>query len=245
MTRYGLLGLMTLLTACSEPSTSDFKLTKAATTEPTGAAPPGPPAITDFICASLGGEGGVYCPSPDVGLKGRIYVLENGYTGPEIHITDILTNGFALPLQIQMTNFDVPARSFTEGFPLSDGSLLKGPSGAPVTAWFAFDLRGYLTLRAPYAPGLYQFAFFADDGAILSIDGAEVLNFDGYHYPQWACSQAPVALRLDEKHAMGLRYFQGPPTELALRMLIRPYDANRPCDDTGGFVPLPGNFISN
>jgi len=244
MKQLGLFALMTCLTACSGSGYSSFTLTKSsAVTSPADSAPPS--AANDFICASLGGKDGVFCPSPDVGLKGKIYVLPSGYSGPNNSISDVITNGVPLSLQIQMTDFDVPTRSFTEGFPLSDGSLLKGPDGQPVTAWFAFDLRGYLTLRAPYAPGLYEFAFYVDDGAILTVDGQQIVNFDGYHPSQWSCSPTPLALDVDQKHAMSLQYFQGPPTELALRMLIRPYDANRPCDETGGFVPLPGNFLSN
>ena len=125
-----------------------------------------------------------------------------------------------------MTNFNVPMRNFTEGFPLSNGTLLKGPNGQAVTAWFAFNLDGYLTLQAPYASGQYQFAFYVDDGAILSLDGHEVLNFDGYHSPQWSCQSTPMTLNLGEKHPMNLKYFQGPPTQLALRVLIRPVQRN-------------------
>ncbi len=213
------------------------------------AIPAGPTnAPTNLLCASLANPDSdvvIGCANPGSGLKGDIYVLENGYAGPEIQISYIMNQGVRLSQQIQMTNFDVPTRSFTEGFPLSDGTLLSGPSGRPVTEWFAFDLEGYFTLRPPYAAGLYQFAFFIDDGAILKIDGQEVLNADGYHSPQWKCQTGGINLNVDEKRDLSLQYFQGPAHEIALRMMIRPYNPTGSCDANGGFIPVPNYFISN
>ena len=225
-------------------SSSDGSNLVSATPVPIAYATPDP----NVICATLAGafgEGGG-CASPTVGLKGNIYILENGYSGgSQIQISYILNNGIQLSKQLQMTNFNVPTRDFTEGFPLSDGTLLKGPNGQAVTAWFAFNLNGYLTLQAPYASGQYQFGFFVDDGAILSLDGQQVVNFDGYHSPQWGCGSTPVQLNLSEQHSLNLQYFQGPPTQLALRMMFRPYNPSGSCDDNGGWLPVPSNFLTN
>jgi hypothetical protein len=263
MTKASVLCSFLLLAACSPSPSSNSAISNAlsnagssvggdgsVSNPPTIETPlPGstPATASNLICASLGSgfDEGIGCRDADKGLKGSIYVLEQGYSGPEIQMGYIFANGVRLPQDIQMTNFNVPARSFTEGFPLSNGTLLTGPSGNPILEWFAFDLKGYFTLKAPYASGQYQFAVFIDDGAIIRLDDQVILNADGYHSPQWLCQQNPVTLNLNDRHTFGLQYFQGPKTEIALRLMMRPYNPNLPCNDQGGFVPVPHELISN
>jgi hypothetical protein len=263
MTKVTVLFSLLLLAACSPSGSSPSAISNALGNsgsslngDGTVSAPPPvqppltgstPPPASNLLCASLGSgfDEGIGCRDADKGLKGSIYVLEQGYSGPEIQIGYILANGVRLPQDVQMTNFNVPARSFTEGFPLSNGTLLSGPSGQPILEWFAFDLTGYFTLRSPYASGQYQFAVFIDDGAVIRLDGQVILNADGYHSPQWLCQQNPVNLNVNDRHTFGLQYFQGPKTEIALRLMMRPYNPNLPCSDQGGFVPVPHEMISN
>ncbi len=66
---------------------------------------------------------------------------------------------------------------------------------------YAFDYTGYLKVPAT---GLYDFTLRSCSGAILTIDGKEIVNADGRHSPRdtqgWAALQAGT-------HAIELRYF--------------------------------------
>ncbi|NBW82232.1 hypothetical protein EBR21_10815, partial [bacterium] len=67
--------------------------------------------------------------------------------------------------KICMTNFDVPVRDFTNGFP-----------GIPnLFEWFAIDARAKLIVATA---GQYNFRLHSDDGAILFIDGKLIIDND-------------------------------------------------------------------
>jgi len=93
----------------------------------------------------------------------------------------------------------------------------NGPPGFPgVTSrfeWFGVDLEGSFIVAEP---GPYQFRLTVDDGAKLIIDGADVIDNDGYHPTRSA--EAGVVLTAGVHH-IHVPYWQGP-GPLALELSV-------------------------
>ena len=202
---------------------------------------PTPPPTTTTVCDPF--SSGSTC-APGQGLRGPLYYLSaTDSTSPRAKIGDIIANGLRAPSDVVMSQIDVPARSWTDGFPGPSG-LIMNTDGTPLVEWFALDLNGSIRL-GPMAPSTdYQFALFSDDGSILDIDGKTVIDFDGQHSPQWKCATARVTLSGGDLHPIRLRYFQGPRTMIALRLLWRPWSQQgSSCDDLGGFSAVPSAVL--
>ncbi len=108
-----------------------------------------------------------------------------------------------------MLNFAVSPRTFTDGFPSSGktGEILS------TIEWFALDAIADLDVPAD---GSYQFQIQSDDGAILYLDGTNVLDNDGRHHPIKKQSQNIFLNK--GKHRVVVHYFQGPRYEIALEL---------------------------
>jgi hypothetical protein len=96
--------------------------------------------------------------------------------------------------------------------------------------WFGVDFRGKFAVTRP---GTFSFRLTSDDGAQLVIDGALVVDNDGYH----ATRARQVAVRLEAgTHSIAIPYWQGPgPMALILEVAApgQAYDvfiAGRPLD---------------
>ncbi|RYZ79773.1 MAG: hypothetical protein EOP04_27150, partial [Proteobacteria bacterium] len=152
--------------------------------------------------------------------------------------------GTRLNVYIQMTNLNIPTRSWTSGFPTSTGGNIKDKNGDSLIEFFALDLRGIFSLPSNKAEGDYDFAIASDDGAILDIDGKAVVTNDGAHSRQWACSNYSVNMRSGQSHPVRLRYYQGPREHIALQVYMRPVSKRgQSCDDSGGWTILPPEMI--
>jgi len=88
----------------------------------------------------------------------------------------------------------------TEAGTGNTGSLDLQQFGRQVNYGVSFD--GYLKVPAD---GFYEFAVESDDGAVLEIDGEEVVNNDGNHGSQLAKGYVPLRQGF---HRVQLRYFQ-------------------------------------
>ncbi|MGA2538486.1 MAG: PA14 domain-containing protein [Terracidiphilus sp.] len=82
--------------------------------------------------------------------------------------------------------------------------------------WFGIDYHGEFWIRTP---GDYQFKLYSDDGAGLFIDDQQVINLDGIHQVEKGEGRVTLDAGM---HIMHVPYFQGPPTSLALVLLVRP-----------------------
>jgi hypothetical protein len=89
------------------------------------------------------------------------------------------------------------------------------PGIANRTEWFAVDLRGAFTVQDP---GSYSFGLSADDGARLYIDGALVVQNDGFHITR--SLKGTVNLTAGP-HSIAVPYWQGP-GPLALVLEVAP-----------------------
>lgn len=198
-------------------------------------APAGGPEI--IVCDPF--SAGSSCAESTSGLLGNVYYLP----GARGSVQEYIDRGTRLNILIQMTNLNIPDRSWTDGFPGGSG-LIKDLAGEPLIEYFALDLKGFLKLTPNQLEGDYQFALASDDGAILDLDGQEIVNNDGEHGIRWACSTKSVNLRTNVIHPMRLRYYQGPRYKIALQVYYRPIArSNLPCNDQGFWEILPSEIL--
>ncbi|HVS22311.1 MAG TPA: OmpA family protein [Gammaproteobacteria bacterium] len=153
------------------------------------------------------------CPAPPtafgtkdklaVGVEGKIYFVEK--------TTRALPDFAKLESQgsIYTAKWDVPQRSFREGFPGVTNRF----------EWFALDYRG--SIYVAHA-GAYAFRLGSDDGSILYIDGKPVVNIDGLHPWWWGKGTANLT---EGDHAFRLSYMQGPAYSLGVQLFVTPPSA--------------------
>lgn len=205
-------------------------------------------AVDKSKLTSLGGEDVICDPfssttncSDGSGLKGSLYYLaSDDGTSPRNVVDDIIQNGLRAPWPVVFSQFDVDDRTWTDGFPSTDG-LMKNADGQPLVEWFAFHLKGAISIK-PGGVTEYEFATFSDDGSIMWIDGVKVVSHDGQHSPSWMCGGAKVTLSPGVLHSMELKYFQGPRDRIALRVMWRPWsESGRPCGEA--FTPVPSSVL--
>lgn len=133
-------------------------------------------------------------------LKGTICFLPPG--------TQMLKNvSRCSPVGIMYANvLNVTPRRFTHGFPgVSDRF-----------EWFMLEFRGKFEAQAD---GDYEFRLLSDDGSIFWIDNTLVIDNDGQHPPQAKIKSWHLTAG---KHSMRLLYFQGPRTDVALQLFVKP-----------------------
>lgn len=204
----------------------------------------GLPGGTPIICDPFSTPGGCGSTPPATGLLGNVYYYPNGQ-----FVDDYINLGVRLGVRIQLSEVDVPTRSWTAGFSLPTGAQLVDDNNQPLIEWFAMDLKGFIELPGTIPAGDYQFALQADDGAILDIDGVTVLSHDGLHATSWKCSPNKVTIAATTKLPVRLRYFQGPRVEIALRLLWRPWSKRtKPCDDSAvanGLTVVPAAVFTH
>ena len=196
-----------------------------------------PSGDPEVVCDPF--SSGSACAEAGAGLLGNVYYLPDAIGS----VQEYIDRGTKLNILVQLTNLNIPQRSWTDGFPGGTG-VIKDPSGGDLIEYFALDLKGYLKLNGNQPEGDYQFAIASDDGAIFDLDGREIVNNDGRHSVTWACSKAPVNLRTNVIHQMRLRYYQGPRVMIALQVFYRPAsESGRPCGENGNFKILPAEIL--
>jgi outer membrane protein OmpA-like peptidoglycan-associated protein len=156
------------------------------------------------------------CPAPaqsafgtqqktDVSMEGKIYFLpktpENGGTTKLKDFDNIPTQG-----SIYTDKWDIPERSFTEGFPGVTDRF----------EWFAIDYQG--SIYVPVA-GTYGFRTESDDGSQLFLDDKLVVDNDGVH---GMYDKSGTADLTQGDHKFRLRYFQGPANQIGLQFYVTP-----------------------
>ena len=134
------------------------------------------------------------------GFRGDIYLLKPG--------TEKLPNfkRHKAVGSIYTPVLDVPARTFTDGFPGVTNRF----------EWFAIDYNGKFWVENP---GRYRFALESDDGSMLYIDGKLVIDNDGIHPPALVTGNEKLKKGM---HRIRVSYFQGPRDFVELRLGIEP-----------------------
>jgi len=136
----------------------------------------------------------------ELSIEGRIYFLKETATKlPDFSKEKSQGSVFA-------DQFDVPPQDFTAGFPGVTNRF----------EWFAIDYQGSIYVPAA---GEYAFKLFSDDGSKLYIDGKVVIDMDKVQ--GWDLAEGKASLTQGD-HQFRLSYFQGPATQLGLRLLVTP-----------------------
>lgn len=105
---------------------------------------------------------------------------------------------------IYTEKLDIPIRDFSEGF----------PGVTDRYEWFGLLYTGVFEIGKA---GVYKWRIESDDGSRLWIDGAEIIDNDGVHPMQSGEAEQELA---KGRHAIKVWYFQGPATEVGLRLFI-------------------------
>jgi PA14 domain. len=227
----------TLVAAFQNCSNVNFSKDAATATE--SGLEPSIPVICDPL--STGSQAATCHEGSDDGLLGNVYYLPNEKGSVQRYID----YGTRLNIYVQMSNLDIPTRDWTSGFPAPQG-VLQDQNGDALIEYFGMDLRGYIKLKDNYNEDDYDFAIASDDGAILDIDGREIVNNDGQHDRQWKCSSESVHLKVGEAKAMRLRYYQGPRVQIALQVYMRPASQrSQGCGDNKGWTIIPSELLKH
>jgi hypothetical protein len=108
-------------------------------------------------------------------------------------------------LSFYTDELDVSPRRFDRGFP---GVRRR-------TEWFALHYSGRFEVTTT---GYYTFRLLSDDGALLYIDGALVIDNDGQHSTRSQKMSLPLNAG---EHEFRVLYFQGPGHTLALQLFVQ------------------------
>jgi hypothetical protein len=108
-------------------------------------------------------------------------------------------------MHVCMSQLDITPRPFRQGFPGLDGLI----------EWFGLDIRFTVDIASS---GNWELGLVSDDGAILSIDGRDVINNDGVHRATARWTQAELTSGVRN---FRVRYFQGPREHIALMLVWR------------------------
>jgi outer membrane protein OmpA-like peptidoglycan-associated protein len=156
--------------------------------------------VATGTCAPAGGAAFGTATKTPVSIEGRIYFLsEDARSLPDF--ASLKSEG-----SVFTDRWEIGVREFTIGFPGVTDRF----------EWFALDYEG--SIYVPLA-GDYGFRLESDDGSKLYLDGTLVVDNDGVH----AMSETAGAVTLRQgDHRFRLSYFQGPATEIGLKLFVTP-----------------------
>lgn len=185
------------------------------------------------------------------GLIGDIFYLDSAnrsvFQGMANKTVDFYySNGIKVDAVLNLNQLFVSTRSFTAGFPLNSGSLVKDNAGNALNEYFAFRLNTVLKLDAVNdQPGWYQFATLSDDGSMVLIKPAGATAYqtlvanDGDHSTRMGCSTQAIYIDDTTRLDTLIKYYQGPKTEIAMTLMWKKVKSmTEPLDSACG---LTGN----
>lgn len=224
-----------------------------------GSAPGGtPPPIAEIICDPLDPMPNDLCqpmpPSTDPnqsfpGLIGSLYFLSPtahaSLFGEDLKnalLNDYVEFGIKTPFTVVMSQINVTPRPWEDSFISNQGNVVLDDQGNPLLEWFSLRLSGNIQLPQ----GSYQFAMISDDGMQVEIDGNQILNHDGTHAPKLDCASSTVTFNGNESKPIKVAYYQGPRYEIAMQLLVRPFDANdNKCQEDNSWQAIPASAYSH
>lgn len=173
----------------------------------------------NLICNPFGGP----APGDDepadparAGLIGHLFEGEDNWN----EIDRYLASGYRHPEAIYFSNFNVPVRSFSEGF-IMGSEPLKDRQGDRLIEWFGIQVKGYTVLPPAKTAGAYHIATLSDDGVRVLIDGRSIVNNPRTHAVTLDCANEVVEFQPGDEKTFELQYFQGPRHHIALMVFIK------------------------
>lgn len=170
------------------------------------------------------------------GWKGSIYYYA-GEGGGWTQLKDYFEKGTDANVILYMSQIFVPTRTFSNGFPTTDGDLVKkkaSDGGSKLVEWFALRMNTIMKLKSTDTAGYYQFALLSDDGSKLYIADSKTSSFkqvidnDLNHSTKMACSTTAIYMDASSKKPALLEYYQGPRTAIALSLVYRKVSSATP-----------------
>lgn len=160
------------------------------------------------------------------GLVGKLFYLEDDQPRYS-SVDEFITNAHEIDADLYMNRLFVPTRPWDRGFHTMNGELVTNPDGEALYEYFGIEVETELRLAPGQAPGDYQLAILADDGAILrDEDGNELVNNDGVHPTKMACATQAVYFDANTSLPVTIRYHQGPRFHIAMIVMMRPFPAD-------------------
>jgi hypothetical protein len=104
-----------------------------------------------------------------------------------------------------------------------------GLPGLDLSEWYGLDIR--FTVNVPQ-DGPREFVLLSDDGAVLYVDDAEVINNDGLHNPAAVMGTVDLGKGV---HHLRVRYFQGPGDGALMLGWKKPGEAD--------YQPIPSRLL--
>lgn len=126
--------------------------------------------------------------------------------------------------KIYTTELNIEPHDFREGFPGVTNRV----------EWFAID---YVARFWVGKAGKYSFSLQSDDGSLLYVDGQRIIDNDCVHAPITVEGNARLQSGI---HEIRVSYFQGPPWQVALVLMVKPPHGDWRVFDTDDFMP-PAN----
>lgn len=180
------------------------------------------------------------------GWKGNLYYYNGTYPGWG-SLAPYFTDGVDANVILYMSQLFVPTRTFSRGFPTTDGDLVKkkaSDGGANLVEYFAVRLNSIMKLKSTDTAGYYQFALISDDGSKLYMADSKgaaksvIVDNDNNHSTYMKCSSTAVYMDANSRKPAQLDYFQGPKTAIALTLVYRKVSSatpptSSPCNEAG------------
>jgi hypothetical protein len=186
-------------------------------------------SLASILCVALAGLAGcvevpdevVLSPAPGVAPAAPAPGLTSGCIEGQATIGRLQGHVFELPVETRhMPDFGATPHAGAICLDRLAISERRGPPGFPGVRgryeWFGVDLQGAFLVEQP---GVFRFRLTSDDGARLVIDGALVVENDGYHAVR--SREAAVALG-PGPHTIAVPYWQGPGPMMLVLEVARP-----------------------
>jgi hypothetical protein len=179
---------------------------------------------------------GPNCSSSSPGLHGSLFYEPQSAVASQggwNSLSTYFSQGVNTNITLVLSQLNVPTENFSVGFPIGNGIYLSDLDGNKLVEWFALQVDGVLKLAPGDTAGNYEFALLSDDGSILYLRDPSTgqlvprIQNDGAHSTQLACIDSAIAMDSTTQIPMRLQYFQGPRTEIAIRMLYRKASSTR------------------
>ncbi|XGC81571.1 OmpL47-type beta-barrel domain-containing protein [Bdellovibrio bacteriovorus] len=172
------------------------------------------------------------------GWKGEIrYFHDTTGASGWSNLAPYFTHGHDANAVLYMSQIFVPVRTFSNGFPTTDGELLKKKpehGGGNLIEYFALRMKTVMKLKEGESSGYYQFALISDDGSKLYIANDKtspyvtVIDNDQNHAATMKCSAKAIYMTANSRLPARLEYFQGPRTRIALNLVYRKVSSATP-----------------
>jgi hypothetical protein len=163
----------------------------------------------------------------DRGLVGSLVYLTEDQPRYD-NVQDYLDHAVLAPVTIYLDRLYTPPRPFDLGFKTQSGEEVKTVNGDTLYKYFGIQVKSQLRLADVEAPGYYQLALHASEGARLKLTDEngveqEIVNTSVAKASKFACSTVPVYLDHDSKIPLTLEYYQADGKHLSLMAVWRPW----------------------